>query len=181
MIRAFVGLRIPEQVTRELVAFQAGLPAGRPVPPENLHLTLAFLGERPEPVIEDAHHALCGIRSPRFEVSLLGLDLLGGARSQALGILAEPNPALTALNGRVRQAARMAGIELGRERYTPHVTLARFARIPGGEDGQRLRDFTARGAGLRAGPFQVESFFLIRSWLGQGGAIYDDLAEYALG
>ena len=43
------------------------------MPPENSHLTVAFLGEHPEPVIEDVHLALDKIRAPGFALTLSGV------------------------------------------------------------------------------------------------------------
>jgi RNA 2',3'-cyclic 3'-phosphodiesterase len=180
MMRSFVAVRVPERVSSELMATQAGLPAGRPVPRENFHLTLSFLGEHPEPVVEDVHHQLATIRTPRFRLELEGLDAFGGNRIRLLCARARLSPSLETLNARVRQAARLAGLSLPRERYVPHVTLARLnGQGAVGDEAQRLRDFAALRAGFRAG-FEVESFCLIRSHLKQGGPIYEDLAEYAL-
>jgi RNA 2',3'-cyclic 3'-phosphodiesterase len=180
VIRAFVAIRLPEAAQARLIAAQAGLPAGRALPAENLHLTLAFLGEQPEPVVEDVHYALAAIRAPSFELTLAGMALLGGPRPRVLAAEAAPAPALVGLQRSVTQAARSAGLTLGREAFRPHVTLARFNSGLDVEDALRVRDFAARGAGFRAGPFPVASFVLIRSWLGRSGSIYEDLAEYPL-
>ena len=53
MIRAFVAIRPPEDIVDALEEVQADLAAGRPVAPENLHITLVFLGEHPAPQLED--------------------------------------------------------------------------------------------------------------------------------
>jgi 2'-5' RNA ligase len=47
-LRLFLALQLPADVVERLVAWQAAeLPRGRLVPPEHLHITLAFLGSRP--------------------------------------------------------------------------------------------------------------------------------------
>jgi len=180
MIRAFVAVRLPEDVAGDLIAAQAGLPAGRPVAPENLHLTLAFLGEHPEPVIEDVHFGLADFRLPSFDLALEGLGLFGDARPRVLYAGVRREPELTRLREKVVQAARGAGLDPERKRYRPHVTLARFNRDLDGVDALRVRDFAGAGGGFRAGPFRVESFGLWRSFLGKSGAVYEEMAEYAL-
>lgn len=180
MIRGFVAIRPPESVAGSLIAAQAGLPAGRPVPPENLHITLAFLGEHPAPIVEDVHYAMMQIRGPAFELRLAGLALIGGTKQRVLCADVLPVPALAALQRSVRQAARGAGVALGRETYRPHVTLARLGSRLDVEDAQRMRDFAASRAAFRAGPFEVTTFVLVRSRLGRGGSAYEDLAEYPL-
>jgi 2'-5' RNA ligase len=180
VIRAFVALTLPDEVAGALVAAQAGMPAGRPVERENLHLTLAFLGEHPEPVVEDVHYALDAIRLPAFELRLAGMDLDSGARPRALFAEAVAEPRLGPLRDKVAQAARGAGVRLERARYRPHVTLARFNAGLTADEAERMRAFAARGAGLRAGPFEVTEFRLVRSHLGRTGPVYDALALYPL-
>jgi 2'-5' RNA ligase len=181
MIRAFVAIRPPEAVAAALVAAQAGLPAGRPVEPGTLHLTLAYLGERPEPEIEDAHYALAAIRAPGFELSLAGLGMFEQGRGRVVLAEVVPAPALVWLRDKVVQAVRGAGIAIERGRFRPHVTIARMNAAPSPEEAARLRDFVAGGAGLRIGPFSVGEYALIRSRLGRSGPAYEALASYALG
>jgi 2'-5' RNA ligase len=45
-VRLFVAAELPEPVVSALVGWRPALAALRPVAPEALHLTLAFLGER---------------------------------------------------------------------------------------------------------------------------------------
>ena len=181
MIRAFVAIALPDSVIRSLKAAQAGLPAGRPVAPENFHLTVAFLGEHPEPVIEDVHLALDGIRAPGFTLTLSGTGLFGVQRPRVLYAQVQPEPALDGLREKVLQAARGAGLRLPRTRYSPHVTLARFNAGLRGDEAQETRDFAARRMGLDAGPVEVGEFLLIRSTLGRNGPVYQELAAYPLG
>lgn len=180
MIRAFVAIPLPEEAVRAMTAAQVGLPSGRPVPEENFHVTLAFLGEHPDPVIEDVHLALERIRVPAFELTISGLGLFGSDKHRVLYASVEPEPGLTRLREKVVQAARGAGVELPRERYAPHVTLARFGAGLRGEAAQEMRDFAARRMGVRAGPFPVEEFILYRSTLGRSAPIYEELAVYPL-
>lgn len=182
MIRAFVSIRPPEDALQPLVAAQAGLPVGRLVAPENLHLTLAFLGEQPEPALEDLHYALGAIRCPTVWLDLTGMALFEQQRSRMVVAEAAAGPALARLREKVAQAARGAGIALERVRWRPHVTLARMnGTTLTLDEAERLREFVARRAGLRAGPYAVSSFELTRSWLGRGGAAYEAMAEYFLG
>ena len=180
MIRAFVGIPLPGMVVSALTAAQAGLPAGRPVPPENFHISVAFLGEHPEPLVEDVHFALDRIRAPAFELTVSGLGFFGGDRPRVFYADVSPEPALSHLREKVLQAARGAGVRLDRARYSPHVTLARFNSGLKGDEAQKMRAFAVHRMGLRAGPFEVEEFVLYRSTLGRNGPTYEELAAYPL-
>ena len=180
MIRAFVAIPVPEPVAGTLVACQAGLDVGNPVPIENFHVTLAFLGEHPTPVIEDMASVLSLIGGPGFELEVNGLGTFG-TNPRLLFAEIVPAPALSDLRKRVRRAAGDAGINLPHERYHPHVTLARLGSGLIGEDAERLRNHAARRMGMARGNFPVRSFILFESRLGRSGPAYSPLAEYPLG
>jgi 2'-5' RNA ligase len=182
MIRAFVAIALPTPVVKALVSVQTGLPSGHLVPPENFHITLAFLGKHPEPEIEDVHHALESLRAPGFALSLSGAGLFGGGKPRLLYAGVQAEPGLAHLRQKVLRAARGTGLRLTRGRYRPHVTLARFG-IAGltGDEAREMADFTARRMELSAGPFDVGEFHLFRSTLGSSGPAYEILASYPLG
>ena len=82
---------------------------------------------------------------------------------------------------RGRRAARGAGLELKSERFTPHVTLARFGQGLKGLEATEVREFVGMRAHLTTKSFDVEEFVLFRSRLGKQGASYEELATYPLG
>lgn len=178
MIRAFFGIPIPPDVTRMLTGVQAGLDFGRIVPPENFHITLAFLGEHPEPVLEDVHTLLDGFRFDPVDVVIRGLGVFGGEKPRSVFAEVTPSRALTAVRKRVRTAAREAGIELAREQYRPHVTLARFGTGLVGPDVLELQAFISARMGRSSADFQMTGFNLYESRLGSSAPHYDVLAEY---
>jgi 2'-5' RNA ligase len=175
-MRAFVAVDLPDTTADALARVQAMLPAGRPVPRDNLHLTLAFLDDQPQDVLAALHDKLAGIRLQRFDVTFSGLDCLGGDEPAVLVAAVAPNDPLTFLHGAVQSAARRAGIVLRRQRYRPHVTIA---RLRAGQ-GMRIGGFLADHAGLALPVLPVTGFVLYQSTLGRGGARHDPLAEYPL-
>ena len=63
MIRLFVGIPVPPDVRQRLHVLAAGLQGARWISPENMHLTLRFIGD-----------ALAAIHEPSFEVTLSGIE-----------------------------------------------------------------------------------------------------------
>lgn len=179
MIRAFAALALPEALRFDLMLVQSGLPLPRPVPPENLHLTLVFLGEIPEMILADVDAAFGKVRVPPFELALAGLGMFGGAKARSVHAEVAPSPPLLHLQSKLETAARSAGLAIAGRRFAPHVTLARLPeRFP---DRPRLEAAVAARSDYRSAPFPVEDFHLFRSWLGPAGSTYAELARYALG
>ncbi|TVQ55369.1 MAG: RNA 2',3'-cyclic phosphodiesterase [Rhodobacteraceae bacterium] len=177
MIRLFAALALPGAVAARVEALQRGLP-GRPPPPENLHLTLAFFGEVDEATARDLHAALEGVAAPRFALTLDGVGAFGGAKPRALYATVRPEPALERLAAKVRQAGRAAGLALPAEKFTPHVTLTRVA--PGEVSATEAARLLAARSAFLAGPFDVDAFALYRSDLGRRGPSYTAVATYPL-
>jgi len=178
MIRAFAAIALPEAAIEALGRVQRDLPVARTVPPENLHVTLVFLGGLDEPSLEELHLAFSHIHGGPFDLTLDGLGLFGGRKPRLVYAGVAESAPLRHLQAKLEQAARLTGIEVERRRFTPHVTLARIndARV----DRDRLERAIAAASAFRAGPFPVRGFGLFRSDLGRAGAIYSELAHYPL-
>jgi len=87
--------------------------------PENLHLTLAFLGETPR--ARDAAKAVASLTDAPFPLAL-GRS---GRFSDLWWIGVEPNPALETLAAALNRNLRAAGFALEDRPFRPHVTIAR--------------------------------------------------------
>lgn len=179
-MRAFVAIDLPPRTIRTLTHAQSHLRTGRIVPEENLHLTLAFLGDVGDEALEDLHGALEGLRPGGIEIGITGIDLFGDRTAPRLVCaLVDDSPALRDLQKQVAQAARAAGIPLERRRFRPHVTLARFGRTARA-DGTALERFLSENAALMLPPERAMSFGLFASTLRPGGAEYEALSSYPL-
>ncbi|WP_375691678.1 RNA 2',3'-cyclic phosphodiesterase [Pseudooceanicola sp. LIPI14-2-Ac024] len=179
-MRLFIAIDLPEDVRDALAAVQGDLTVGRKTDPDTFHLTLAFLGDHDEATAEEVDLELQGLSAPAFDLAIAGMNTFGGAEPAVLWAgVAEAGP-VTDLHKAVRRRVRAAGIELDRERFRPHVTLARFRKRmdAGGMEGLRL--FLARNAGFRSDPFRVHAFALYQSDLGGDGPLHTELARYPL-
>jgi 2'-5' RNA ligase len=179
MIRAFVALDLDEARRSALAVQQFLLPLPRREPVENMHLTLAFLGEVPERLLEDVHEALQALRLPGFALELAGLGIFGGAHPRLVYAGTAPCPPLMHLQSKIETAARRAGAEVEGRRFLPHVTLGRF-RPPGLEETMRLERAVAEQGGFRTAPMPVRDFALFESLPAEGRRRYEVLARYPL-
>ena len=177
-MRAFVAIDLPEEASGALERLQAALPVGRPVPPENFHLTLAFLGEQPEEALEELNLELEAIKQPPFELRFDGLGAFGGDRPRVLFADVAPNPALSGLRARIVKAVRRAGMAPPKKAFHPHVILARFGDRAAPDVTARLRRFVAETSASPAPGFPVAAFCLYASTLHPTGARHELLARY---
>ncbi len=177
-MRLFLALDLPEPLLGALLRLQQDLGLGRPLPEENLHLTLAFLGECSAEAAAQLDEALCASPLPGAHLRPQGLELFGGAQGRALAATFAREPGLEALHARARGAARLAGVELPRRRFRPHVTLARLPARARGPDALRLRTILEARPKLPAAA--AERAVLYRSYLGGGPARHEALAQYPL-
>lgn len=132
---------------------------GRPVPPRNYHLTLAFLGQ-----VDSADVA--GIRAAAGQVSVpamtLVLDQVGyfsGPRALWVGPSEVP-PALTGLVDELWQTLAPLGLRSPAQAFHPHLTLCRKMHQP--------------PAKISVPPvrWRVRGFALVRSVTASSGAEY---------
>ncbi|MES1943368.1 2'-5' RNA ligase [Salinisphaera sp. PC39] len=128
--RLFFALWPPRDVADEIAvrARDSGV-RGRLVPPEKLHLTLAFLGDVPAERIDALLAAGDGIRAVDFDLCLSRLGYFRGPRAAWVGPKTTPAP-LAALAAGVREAAAAAGIGRETRGFRAHVTVARRAEPP---------------------------------------------------
>src|SRR5690348_7803205 len=75
-MRLFVALDITEEIRVGIGEFMDQLrglaPDARWVSPESLHITLKFIGEKPEAMVKDLENALNGISEKSFQISFGG-------------------------------------------------------------------------------------------------------------
>ena len=123
-MRLFIAIPLSEAMRRALADAQAEMRRqnvrGNYTPPENLHLTLAFIGEYPDP--EAAVEAL-PVPEP-FDLTLCGIGAFGDLWWAGL----ERSDPLNDYVRTLRHALSDANIPFDRKRFSPHITLLRRAQ-----------------------------------------------------
>lgn len=177
-MRAFVALPAPEPWIAPLVRAQGLVAGGRRVPAEDLHLTLAFLDEQDEARIEALHAELDARALPQARLRPLAWTLIEAGQSRIVALEVAPDAGLAALREAVRAACRAAGIALSRERFRPHVTIARHTSVR--DDAAGLPQAIER---LGAPAMDAAASGAVTLWssrLTPDGALYEALSSYPL-
>jgi RNA 2',3'-cyclic 3'-phosphodiesterase len=179
--RMFVALDLPEEARTALAQWRDSVVAGRddlrPVGPEALHVTLAFLGWQDESaaprIAEQAFGAVEGLPAPRL--TALGVQAVPPRRPRLFALdLEDEDSGATRVQGAVSDALEAARVYRPEKRpFWPHITLARVKR---GARAGPLGD-----AAPPVEPFPASELTLYKSTLRPQGALYEPLARVPLG
>ena len=151
-LRLFAALPLPTDALERLTAWQhrelAAVGDARLVPPENLHVTLAFLGSQPAVEVDGILRVLADAAS-RAERPLLAAAGYRETRSVGMVVLADEAGRAARLADEVGEGLERLGVyERERRKWLAHVTVLRFRRAPpGAAAGPRPR----RGQSVRSG------------------------------
>jgi len=144
------------------------------VEPENIHVTLRFLGEVHSSLVSDVAKALDKIEAEPFTLTLRGLGAFPSpSRPRVVWVgLREGLAELSSLHRQVEALIKPLGFKPEREAFTPHITLARV-KVP--RNLSSLAKFIAEHSDLEVGSMRVEEVKLKRSTLTPRGPIYSDI------
>ena len=194
-MRLFVALDIEETIRKRIASFvnevRALAPGIRWVAPESLHVTLKFIGERPEAILPKTEEALRRNSAQAFQISFRGCGFFPTEKSaRVFWIGIEAGGELEQLAGKIEQALVPLGIDAERRAFSPHLTLARAGNGSGAPSQQPSdrpnRRFSALQAKLSTMPpldfgrMNATEFFLYRSQLSNRGAQYSKIARFPL-
>ena len=168
--RLFVSLELPRSVTERLAELDPHLRGVRWLAPDQMHLTLSFLGDVPGEVEEALKKHLNAIEWKAFFLPISGLGTFPGkGRPNIIWVgVGTGHPHLFQLHKRVQEAALHAGLEPELRSFHPHITLARCRDV----SAESVRPFLRAHAAFDAGMIHVESFCLNSSTLTPNGSVY---------
>ena len=122
-MRLFVAIQLSDEMKKSITAGMHDLKQkgvkGSFVPMQNLHLTLAFIGETDYP--GEVKDALKGLSIKPFKLSLSDMGTFG----DLLWVGMKGNQGLSAAAKTVRDALDAAGVPYDRKKFTPHITIIR--------------------------------------------------------
>lgn len=184
-MRLFVAFDIPHSIRATLAQtcerLKPAAPDARWVRSESLHLTLKFIGHRPDDMLERITSALAQVRAAAsLSVELKGLYFFPQKRfPRVLAVSVHPQETMLAMGElvkRIELRQEPLGVEREGRPFRAHLTVARL-------DPRGKHDAleTALADVMRSdfGAFETSEFHLYQSELKRGGAVYTKLGTFA--
>jgi len=163
-MRLFVAIQLSDEMKRSITSLlhemkQKGI-KGNYVPLQNLHLTLAFIGETDDPgKVKDA---LKNIQIKPFKLSFSEMGTFGDLLWAGI----KGNQGLSAAAKTVRDALDAAGVKYEHDKFEPHITIIRkvsgnWKQIPAPK-----------------GEMMVKKISLMKTTFKDGKPVYSEVTSY---
>ncbi len=182
MIRLFVALEIPEEVLSvvlserdKVIGYENNI---RWEPKEKLHITLKFLGDTKDSLVEQICYGLeTGVKKIkpfRLELNKFGVFRRGGD-PKILWIGMKESKLLSNFVDEIEESFCKFGYTKEKRKFKPHVTLLRFR---GGENTEKILKLLE--VNLPSLSFYAKKVSLFKSELRQSGSVYTELKSFQI-
>ena len=186
-MRTFVAIEISRQFRREIAGIITSMKNGmhlrkhdiKWVSPDNIHLTLKFLGEVKDREITDVCKAVAdaAVQSEPFELQPDEIGTFGRpARVLWIGIM--DNPLLMQLQETIEQNLANLGFKPENRKYCPHLTVA---RMKNNHAGHEIQNYVSGMEKAEFSIFDVNSVSVFKSDLTSDGPVYTLMNKVELG
>jgi len=172
-MRTFISIDLPKEIIRQIRKIQEKLPefSGKKTEPENLHLTLKFLGEIPKEKVEEIRKRLRKIELNEINCEIDNIGFFSPSFIKIIWIH---------LNG-AKELQRtvdksLSGLFEKEDRFMGHITIARVKNI---KDKKRFIEELEK-IRLEKMNFMIDRFYLKESVLKPEGAEYKIIEEFNL-
>ncbi|UZE92102.1 MAG: RNA 2',3'-cyclic phosphodiesterase [Methanosarcinales archaeon] len=179
MIRTFIAVDFPAALTKKVAELQQHFSnyGVKVVKPEQVHITLKFLGDIEEAQIKPISDALQNVHVSPFEAEVRGVGVFPSLRHiNVIWVGAEGD--FDHLHTAVEEALQPLGFKRD-NRFAAHATIARVKHLPMDQKGQlvsTIKDLSD----VEVGTMKVDHIILKKSTLTPKGPIYEALHEVRL-
>ncbi|MBN2655214.1 MAG: RNA 2',3'-cyclic phosphodiesterase [Nitrospirae bacterium] len=183
-VRSFISINLPSDIRSSLYKkaseIKTEIPSLKPVYPDNIHLTLKFLGELKDSEVELIKKSLVFISQKHhgFSLSIKGIGAFPDMRKPSIvwaGI--EESEELLSIWPDVENAAAEMGFQKEFRRFSPHLTIG---RIKDPDKAIGLAEAILPHKDAFFGSIDVTCFSLMKSQLKPEGPVYSALADFYL-
>ena len=177
MPRLFIAVDLPAEIKNNLEKMSFGIPGAKWIDPQQIHLTVRFIGEVDGTTFLDIKTALEQVSLKPFSLALKGVGHFpprGKPRVLWVGI--EQSQPLQSLKGRIDKILATVGLQPEGRKFSAHITLARLKNSP----IHMVANFLAGNGLFSQEPFEIKDFKLYSSTLTPKGAIHKVEKVYPL-
>lgn len=175
MKRIFIGIFLPETFQESLSSLCFGVSGMKWTKPENLHITLKFIGEVENRLFEEISESLYDAKFKPFIVKVKGIGTFQNKFNQLIWAGLEQSEEILELYKKIEKMLSKFGIPKEKREYLPHVTLGRGKNVR----QEKIQEYTMlHNDFFLPIPIVVESFQLISSNLKPSGSVYTIENEY---
>lgn len=176
LIRCFIALELSREAIDEIENIQnlikkKNLFYGKLTEPENLHLTLKFLGEISEEQLKQAQEALRKVKFESFQANLGELGLFSN-RAQMILWLKLQGKGIFDLQKQIDHV--LTNLFPLEARFMSHITIARIKKLP---DKKAFLEYI-KNLKHTSIKFKVSEFILKKSELKPEGPTYSDIEKF---
>ena len=187
MFRSFIAIEVPAEIQKAIAHSVAPLQKALPKPlirwvaPQNVHLTLKFLGDVSPANLERMAAAL-KLEADTHDVFSMSVGGLGAfpnsRRARVIWIGLEVPPSLLALQRGVEAASARLGYTAEDRPFSPHLTIGRVGQNITVTDLHKIHSALEEMKIGKLGTVNVDAIHIFKSDLQPGGSVYTPL--YAL-
>jgi RNA 2',3'-cyclic 3'-phosphodiesterase len=177
-MRLFVALLPSDAIRHALSKLQDKRPEFRWTPLEQTHVTMRFLGELSEELVERAESALAQVRVEPFWVEIGGVGRFPprGRANVVWAGLSQHHPRLHQLRQQIDDGLLAAGVPIELNPFVPHFSVARVRDAA----PQTVEHWLKRHREFAGPAWHVDSFTLMESVLHPAGAEHAIRRSYPL-
>ncbi len=184
-MRCFIAIELPDPVKSCLTQLQDEFKKCKAdirwVNPGNVHLTLKFLGNIKEEMLQTIINSMkkvCSSTNP-FNLEIKGIGMFPNIKSpRVLWLGVENNSFIMSLQAGIEKEMEKAGFKQEERKFKAHLTIGRFRSSPGKEDIFKSVSTHEKDS---FGIINVNSLLLMKSDLNPEGARHTMIAEIPLG
>lgn len=173
-LRCFLAAEIPEEIKKKVAQLekemqQLGI---RFVSPENVHITLKFLGNVSKQKLEHIEKLLKTVSFASFSFRIAGIGFFPSEKNPKVIWLGAASKELQMLAEKINTLLKK---DFEEESFTAHLTIG---RVKGKIDKEKLQVVAKKYAETIFGTVLCDRFALKRSILGKKGSTYTTIAEF---
>ncbi len=177
-MKYFLALPLPPDLANQLISLVPFDPGIEPLEPQDLHITLRFVGDLKPAVFDEMLEALKEIKGPQIPIHLSGCGCFSeGKLPKILWVGVEKNPELIKLQHDISNLLDSFKIPRASHAFFPHLTLARLNNA----SPELLAQFLARHSKTTWDPYLATYWSLFQSHSTKSGPHYEEKVSYSLG